>query len=547
MDASQLTNYRKAHNQFMYYEQLNKRGAQDQANIQTGAPSFFMNGRILIQSGMPVLISPSISYNYSMNESILQAFELFLQWIVSKGLGPTATARVLYMWFMAVAASWNWVSSQNKLNSTHDTWNFNQRTLLSEPMKVFIWTNHAMVDTFASLFPGYDISSIIIQERSIFDWTVQQQQDAITNIRTEANWPAFWSAWQTWAAYRNGDGSATYLTQQPTTTEVKNFDIQLNVYNAPTIPDYSAPHDASKWTPLYNSITSKKQKYLTYFWDRVLSTGITTVQEIGMDNIADQNYVIGQQRIDELVQVQQMTATLNDSGKLMAEFWAGGPNTVTPPGMMGWFWKEYVSTNIVDTPTLIFSGLDVGIHLFEGSRITWRNKVRKDQARPVQELRIMNNGQSIQSWNGTIAGETWVPYQEADFVTPPFADFPSGHSHFSQGLANTMNAWFGSTIPIKPITKSDLTLLSPIFNGTDSQTNSLNTITISTGKSIIQPGAVPAAPTSLTWTTWQDMADSAGYSRLYGGIHCLSAHLASQAVASQLHTDLNTVWGFNRN
>lgn len=550
MDSSQLTNYRKAHNQFMYYEQLNKRGPQDQANIQTGAPSFFLNGKVLVHSGMPVLTSTLTTYNYSMNDSILQAFEIFLQWIVTKGLGPTATARILYMWYMAVAAPWNWVSTQNKLSGIHDTWNFNQRTLLNDPIKVFIWTNHAMIDTFASLFTGYDISSIITQERSIFGWTAQQQQDAITNIRQEGNWPAFLSAWQTWAAYRIGDGSATYLTQQPTTMEVVNKSIQLNVYNDPTIPDYSVPsippHDATKWTPLYNNITNKKQPYLTFFWDNVTSTGITPSQEIGMDNIADQYYLVGQQRIDELNTVMNMTAQLNDTGKVMAEFWAGGPNTVTPPGMMAWYWKEYVTTNTVDTPTLIFSGLDVGIHLFEGSRITWRNKARKVQARPIQELRILHNHETITSWNGDISGEKWVPYQEADFVTPPFADFPSGHSHFSQGLANTMTAWFGQNIPTKPVTKSDLTLLSPIFIGTGSQTHGLDTIVVSTGKSIIQPGVVPAAPTSLSWITWQDLANSAGMSRLYGGIHCLSAHTSSQAVANQLHTDLNSVWGFNR-
>lgn len=183
MDSSQLTNYRKAQSQFMYYVRLNKRGAQDQANLQTGAPSFFLKGRMIIQSGMPVLTSPT--YNYSMNDSILQAFELFLRWIVVKGFGPTATARVLYMWFMAVAAPWNWVATQNKLSGTHDTWNFNQQTLLSDPMKVFIWTNHAMVDTFASLFTGYDISILLTQERSIFSWTEQQQLDAITSIRQE--------------------------------------------------------------------------------------------------------------------------------------------------------------------------------------------------------------------------------------------------------------------------------------------------------------------------------------------------------------------------
>ena len=479
-----------------------------------------------------------------MNDSILEAFELFLQWIVVKGFGPTATARVLYMWFMAVAAPWNWVATQNKLSGTHDTWNFNHQTLLNDPIKVFVWTNHAMVDTFASLFTGYNISILLTQERSIFGWTEQQQLDAITAIRQEGNWSAFWSAWQTWSVYRKGDGSATYLTQQPTDAVVVNMNLQLQT-DSPVEPAYVDP---TKWTPLKLPMKPAKQAYATFFWDSVTSTGITPAQESNMDTVADSYYVTGAAREAELTDVMNITAVLNDMGKISAEFWAGGPNTVTPSGMMGWFWKEYVRTNSTDTATLIFSGLDVGIHLFEGSRITWRNKSRKVQARPIQELRIMYRGQNLTSWNATtISGELWMPYQEANFVTPPFADFPSGHSHFSQGFANTMAAWFGTMIPVAPITKSDLTLLSPIFNGTGSQTNSLNTVTISTGKSQIQPSVVPAAPTSLSWPTWQDMANSAGMSRLYGGIHCLSAHIASQEVANQLHTDLNTVWGFHRN
>jgi hypothetical protein len=38
------------------------------------------------------------------------------------------------------------------------------------------------------------------------------------------------------------------------------------------------------------------------------------------------------------------------------------------------------------------------------------------------------------------------------------------------------------------------------------------------------------------------MADEAGISRKYGGIHATSAHTSSQALANELHTILKSAW-----
>ena len=93
--------------------------------------------------------------------------------------------------------------------------------------------------------------------------------------------------------------------------------------------------------------------------------------------------------------------------------------------MFKWLWKEYI--RILPTITclnIIFSLQDLAIHLFEGARVTWRLKTAYMEDRPIQEIRRRFTGQSVVSWNGTVDGAQWIPYQERNFVTPPFADFP---------------------------------------------------------------------------------------------------------------------------
>jgi hypothetical protein len=165
--------------------------------------------------------------------------------------------------------------------------------------------------------------------------------------------------------------------------------------------------------------------------------------------------------------------------------------------------------------------------------------------RPIQEFRRRYTAETLTKYDGTsISGSLWVPYQETNFVTPPFADFPSGHSTFSQSFANVMSVWFGNTIPTNDIVMSDLNLLSPMFSGT--YVNKLTNITVPARSSKIQTSVVPATDINLTWTTWQDIADSAGVSRQYGGIHCVSAHSGGQSVANSLFPLITSSWAISR-
>ena len=109
-------------------------------------------------------------------------------------------------------------------------------------------------------------------------------------------------------------------------------------------------------------------------------------------------------------------------------------------------------------------------------------------------------GQLIQAWGGpyqgtkTIRGEDWLPYQRANFVTPSFPEYLSGHSTFSAAAAMLLKAATGSDTFGMSVTKA-------------------------AGSSRVEPGAVPAAPVVLSWKSFTAAADQAGISREYGGIH----------------------------
>ena len=176
---------------------------------------------------------------------------------------------------------------------------------------------------------------------------------------------------------------------------------------------------------------------------------------------------------------------------------------------------------------------------FEGSRVTWALKAEFMQARPIQEIRRRYVGTQVQSWNGEVNGASWVPYQSPSMVTPSFADFPSGHSHFSKAFSLTMTKWFGAAIQPLPLTYQGESLFCPSIR-TD-ETTTFGTFTIPARSSLVQ-ATVPSQPVTLTFATWEDMAAQAGISRLYGGIHAVSAHLASQTIAEAVDALIQSSW-----
>jgi hypothetical protein len=476
----------------------------------------------IMDGGITADIVPSIKY------VINAGLDSMLQYAATANLGPTRGSRIMYVWIASVAQAWNWIRSEKRVTGIHDNWNWDNKlvTPLSDNNSI-IWLCN-VIDYITPYFITSGYKSIYNCPASI-----------VANVKSLGDWSTWSANWQTWYNYRVNDGSIAAATTQPNIGQNVNLNNPI-IVDGITVNDINNFPGPQKWAALWlKNYSNTPQKYLTYLWDTVLSTCLNEGQEQAIQN----TYVpkTGIDRDAEIDNVMNITANLNDVEKVCAEFWAGGPGTVSPPLMFIWLWKEYMRIyNFSNMQDIIYSLLDLSIHLFEGGRVTWRLKAANMESRPIQEIRRRFAGQQIASWNGTINGAQWIPYQAANFITPPFADFPSGHSQFSSGFALTMNRWFGPNINATTTYYDKQTLISPLFASNNTQL--YGNFMITAGSSEIQSGIVPAANITLSFTNWNEMSSGtlgAGLSRLYGGIHCATANLSSQSIAVEIDELIN--------
>lgn len=487
---------------------------------------------------------------YPLDSLILTCLDDLLNSLASRNLGPTRISRIVYLWFITVCSGFNWVQTSGPVSGTKDNWNWDTRFPLENPLDVYIWMTGILLRIMPTFIIGYSVNQLKTYASNSIKWSLSDLDSSITQIQNASNFNSWEEAWTTWYTNRESDGSVAAAVA-PTDSDLPNGSQTLEVTT--TTDDPNNFTDPQKWVPL--KINGSKKNYLTFGWGDVTSTGLSTSQESTILEAAQDffpgtasSYNDGSDRANEIAEVINLTGTLTDSQKMIAEFWAGGPFTVSPPGMFIWFWRHYMSALQVAKSygfnKFFFSGLDLAIHLFETGRLVWHSKKDNFQARPIQEIRRMYRGQTLTKWDGTtVLGEEWTPYQETNFVTPPFPDFPSGHSAFSQSFANVMSSWFGSNIQEKEVSLTNLGLLSPIFK--ENQTTRFGTFFIPLESSQIQMNTVPSSTLRFSYSTWQSMADEAGISRKYGGIHATSAHTSSQALANALHATLQSAWSIS--
>lgn len=478
----------------------------------------------------------------AIQTSFFTCLETILTYAATSNLGPTKSSRFYYLFLASVTQGYNWVQGSNRITGILDNWNWNIQYLISDQKQLLVWMNRILITVTTQLVPTFDSTSILYTERSLLSLTLVTQASLQATVYSIGNYHAWFSAWSTWWTQRANDGSVAAATLQPTAAQVPNMTTSLDVAATVNPATFPSPY---QWTPL--QIGTATQKYATYTWANVNSTALSasnmsTIQAAATPFYTGRNTPARQAEISTIV---GYTATLTDDQKVTAEFWAGGPYTVSPPGMFVWVWKTLVTAQPPSLDVLFFSGLDLTIHLFETGRVVWALKTQYMEARPIQEIRRLYRGQTLIGYNGTpLQGESWMPYQVPSFVTPPFADFTSGHSGFSHSFAIVMTAWFGAAIPTTPpIEMTDLSLLSPTFHS--SQTNPLGQFIFVAGDSEVQPLVVPTNSVTLRWTTWAEMALSAGLSRQYGGIHAISAHYGSVAAANALHSLLQSYWNLS--
>ena len=211
-----------------------------------------------------------------------------------------------------------------------------------------------------------------------------------------------------------------------------------------------------------------------------------------------------------LFQAEQLladSAGLTDEHKAIAEYWADGPGSETPPGHWCLHAREVSARDGhgLDEDVKLFFALSAA--LLDAGIACWDAKRTYDSVRPITAIRYLFAGRLVTAWGGpglgtrSIRGEDWQPY----LATPPFGEYPSGHSTFSAAAAAVLAR----------------------FTGSDRFGAS---VTIPAGSSRVEPGVTPAAGVTLSWPTFTDAADQAGRSRRYGGIHFKDGDLVGRAL-----------------
>lgn len=480
------------------------------------------------------LIEPNIPAplpgSYNLMAELYRNLNLILTYAANNNLGPTKSSRYYYLWFFSVATAYQWISGSHRVNGNKDNWNWDVMYSLGSEQDICIWMLSALETINSNFSIVYNAPWDELQATYLLNST--QLAAARQSVKAAAAYDVWSSAYATWWSGRAADGNVAAAVP-PADADLPNGSMRLDVALTVDPATFSYPE---AWTPL--KIGAASQKYLTYEWNNVISAALTAGDQTTVFSAANAFYPTNVERAVEIDEVVTITNNLDDTQKVTAEFWAGGPFTVSPPGMLIWMWKHYVFNKFSDPALFIWSGLDLSLHLFETGRIVWGLKKLHMEARPIQEIRRLYRGVAVKKYDGSnILGESWVPYQETDFVTPPFADFPSGHSAFSRSFKNVMTAWFGASIDTSIVVNyADINLISPSLRA---QVKNYGEFNFGIGDSLIQNGIVPSAPIVLSWTNWQDMAESAGLSRKYGGIHATSAHTGSVAAADSIHVAIN--------
>jgi hypothetical protein len=269
-----------------------------------------------------------------------------------------------------------------------------------------------------------------------------------------------------------------------------------------------------------------------------------------------------------------------DFARTLAEFWADGPHSETPPG----HWNV-IANAVSDTPGFehrmggrgplldrlewdvkLYLALNGAVH--DAAIAAWGLKGHYDSPRPISMIRLMGGkGQSSDP-----AGPSYDPRglplvpDLIEVISPESSASGERHARLADHVGEiAIRAWRG--FPSDPRTKTSgvrwiravswvpyqrSTFVTPAFAGYVSGHSAFSraaaeVLTSLTGSAFFPDGRAawttpaggllhekgPTTDIMLEWATYYDAADQAGVSRLYMGIHIAADDLAGRRVGSE--------------
>lgn len=241
---------------------------------------------------------------------------------------------------------------------------------------------------------------------------------------------------------------------------------------------------------------------------------------------------------DRAKQILDVSESLTDEQKMCAELWEG--SVLTPPAINYALLTCLFAASNTPLAKACKIYLMLGIGLFEASIVTWDIKYKIMEPRPIQTVRMYFPQVSTSTHYGSSKGKFWCPYQKIPTMTPPFPDTTSGHSCFSAVSAAIIAHFFGKRIPKNIRILSDLLpLISPILlhNQQRNTPTFLDRVPVHKNASHIC-NICPRKDVLFLFQTWSDLANHAGMSRIYGGIHYHTSNTDSLYVGKLLSREI---------
>jgi hypothetical protein len=279
--------------------------------------------------------------------------------------------------------------------------------------------------------------------------------------------------------------------------------------------------DVTKWRPL--DVNGEEQEFATAHWGLVMPFGLERGGQFRPPPPAAENDRRFARQMNDVIRISEC---LSDEQKLIAEYWAGMHEQkfpsdtcepqydrwVTPPAQCCRIARFIARKHRCANSNVIKFFFALSNALLDASIAVWDAKRHYEYARPVSVIRAVKDNVKIKAWAGRcrgpeeMKGEGWKPYLLA---TPPFPEFPSGHSTFSHATATIIESFFldgayGDSVTFKP------------------------------HSSVIEPDCTPQSEVRLEWPTVRHAAEQAGRSRLYAGIHFEDGDMAGRELGRKV-------------
>ncbi|MEG4803848.1 phosphatase PAP2 family protein [Microcoleus sp. ARI1-B5] len=239
---------------------------------------------------------------------------------------------------------------------------------------------------------------------------------------------------------------------------------------------YTPKTDPGSWQPTPPALAAS----LAPQWPDVTPFAMTSGSQFrpsGPPALDSAKYAEELNYVKEIGKVDSLTRTPDQTA--IAKFWANGGGTFTPPG----HWNQIAS----EAAALSGTSLEDSARLFALLNIAeadaaiscWDAKYQYNFWRPVTAIRQADKDNNP----NTTADSQWTPL----IATPPFPEYMSGHSTFSGAADAVLSSVLGAD-----------------FGFADRGDKSVNSL--------------------RTFDNFAQAADESGMSRLYGGIHFMSAN-----------------------